>query len=352
MSEHTDSRLFLRWLVLLATALALWVIRPFASALFLAAVVAATLEPLTRWMAPRLRGRRLPAAILTVGLLLIGLVPLGVVIGVVVNETLGAFDWVRSTLHGEGVAGIVAGLPRGMRRTVLQAINSLPHDSDSLVKLIKEQGDLAVAALGGALSATGRVFFQSALFLVALFFLIADGPKLATWVGAALPLRPGHFQKLRAEFRAVTVAALSSTFATAAVQAVVATGGYLLAGVPRVSFFALLTFLFALIPAVGATSVVLFLAVLKWSGGQSGAALFLALWGIAVGLSDNVVKPFLMRGQVEINSGVIFFSLIGGLLGFGPVGIVAGPLVATFLIAVVKMEREERQAPDRIPPPA
>jgi predicted PurR-regulated permease PerM len=73
-------------------------------------------------------------------------------------------------------------------------------------------------------------------------------------------------------------------------------------------------------------------------GGHPVSALFLVLWGIlAVGLIDNIVKPYLIRGGIELHGAVVFFALLGGLAYFGPVGLIAGPLVVSFFLAVVRM---------------
>jgi predicted PurR-regulated permease PerM len=60
---------------------------------------------------------------------------------------------------------------------------------------------------------------------------------------------------------------------------------------------------------------------------------------------DNIARPFLLRGGMELHGGVIFFSLLGGLAVFGWVGLVLGPLVVTFLVTVLNMYRREFGAP-------
>ena len=60
-------------------------------------------------------------------------------------------------------------------------------------------------------------------------------------------------------------------------------------------------------------------------------------WGLlVVGLIDNVVKPLFIKGGVEMHGAVVFFALLGGLAAFGPVGLIAGPLVVAFFIAITR----------------
>jgi predicted PurR-regulated permease PerM len=69
---------------------------------------------------------------------------------------------------------------------------------------------------------------------------------------------------------------------------------------------------------------------------------FLAAWGIVVvGLVDNVAKPFLIKGDVEMHGAVVFFALIGGIAAFGMVGLLLGPLAVAMLLALLRMYRRD-----------
>ncbi len=68
----------------------------------------------------------------------------------------------------------------------------------------------------------------------------------------------------------------------------------------------------------------------------------LALWAIlVVSTVDNLVKPWLLKGRMEVDGGLIFFALLGGMATFGPVGLVAGSLILSFFLAVVRLGRQE-----------
>jgi predicted PurR-regulated permease PerM len=68
---------------------------------------------------------------------------------------------------------------------------------------------------------------------------------------------------------------------------------------------------------------------------------------VVVGLSDNFLKPLLMKGDVHLHPALIFFALLGGLSYFGGIGLIAGPMILVFFLAVVRMCRKEyRPEPD------
>jgi predicted PurR-regulated permease PerM len=337
-----------RRLVLLAlTALALWLgwklVQPFAGVLFMAVVGAVAFSPLQDWLTARLRGRPSAAAGLLVVALLLGLAgPVGAVAAVLAQQAATGLEWLPAALDPQAAADLVARLPVVLQEPARDALAQLPHGAAELRRLLaSELGGKAASTLGGFLRATGTAVVHFLLFLVALFFLLVDGRRLVRWLQDTLPLPGGKAAALFASLRSVTLAVLVSTLATAGIQAVLALAGYFLAGVPSPLFFAAVTFFTALVPAVGTALVWVPLAVLSLATGHPVAGAFLAAWGIGVvGMVDNFVKPILIRRGVSFPTGVVFFALIGGLAAFGPVGLLAGPLVVAFLTAVVQAQKE------------
>lgn len=339
-------------LTVLAVILMTSIIRPFATALFIGAVLAGALFPLQRRLAGRLKGRpQLAAALLTLVVFLTVVLPLASLAVVLAREVADGVAYVRRTLQSEGMTGLIGDLPTPLQPLAEKVRNALPRAAEEVQQLAGEGGRRAASAVGGVLAATWEAVVHMIMMLIALFFFLVDGPRLVDWLAGVLPLRDGQTRKLLDDFRKVTVAVLVSSVATAALQTVVAFVGYLIARVPNPVFFALVTFLVGLVPAVGASAVVLFAALTVFLSGHTGYAIFLAAWGaVAVGLTDNVAKPFLMRSDVELHGAVVFFALLGGMAAFGPVGLLAGPLIVSFFLAVMGMwerELDKAEAPAR-----
>jgi predicted PurR-regulated permease PerM len=233
--------------------------------------------------------------------------------------------------------------PGPIRPVLTDALGALrKYASSDIRQKLQEQANQQVSrvasALGGALAATWRVVFNATMMLIALFFLLVQGPELVAWLDRILPLGPGQTQELLQEFKKTSYAVVVSTLVTAAVQALAALVGYLIARVPHPIFFAGITFFGALIPAIGAAGFALAAAGLLLITGHPYLSLFLAIWAVTVvALVDNVIKPMLIRGGMNMPGAVVFFSLIGGLGAFGPIGLVLGPMIVAFFVALVRI---------------
>jgi predicted PurR-regulated permease PerM len=350
MDRERAARNVLLVLLLASMALVAYVAAPIAVPLFLAAVIAVFLAPLqyhlTRW----LRGRRATAAaLLVIGVLLLLVVPLASLSAVLLKETVEGAKFVFDFVRSEGVSGVISKLPAGMQDLAMRVLQGI-GDLDALVERhLAAQSGKAATVLGAALSTTGSMVFDLAMMLVALFFLLVQGGALLAWIDEASPLKPGETRELFIEFKKVSYAVIVATGVTAAVQSLVALAGYLIARVPHPVFFAGVTFFVAMVPAIGAASVCLLAAAILLMTGHPYMAGFLAVWGIVVvGLVDNLVKPYLIRGGVEMSGAVVFFALVGGIGAFGMIGVLVGPLAVALFLAVLRIYQRDYVARDAI----
>lgn len=344
--DDLAARRFLSVLLLAALLLVGAVVWPLASALFLAAVLAVVLAPLQARLAKWLRGRpNLAAGILVLAVLLLLVVPLLAMSAVVVREATDGARFILDTVRSEGMSGLVQLLPAPLADYAARALGHLGDISKTIEAQLNAQGARAASALGAALLATGTLLFELAMMAIALFFLLVGGNALIAWIDGVTPLRRGQTRELLAEFKKVSYAVIVSSLITAGVQAAAALAGYLIASVPHPVFFAGVTFFFALIPMIGAASVCLFAALILLVTGHPYMAIFLAAWGVVVvGLVDNVVKPYLIKGEMEMHGAVVFFALLGGLGAFGVIGLLIGPLAVAMLLSLLRIYRRDYMA--------
>jgi predicted PurR-regulated permease PerM len=323
--------------LLLAFTLFAAVFLPLWKPLFLAAVLAAALARWQDGLSRRLWGRRsLAAGLLTFAVVLLVVAPLAAVGTVLVREVLGVAQSAQETFAREGLAGVVGLLPDRFEGLAQRALDRLPRSWEGLARQGAAQGAAAAGVVSSALSRTSSLAFDAAMMLVALFFLLVDGHRLVAWVSRASPLGTETTAGVLGDLRRTGTSVLVSLLATAAVQGVVATVGYLIAGVPQPLVFGLLTFFAAFIPSVGTSIVAIPIAVVLLLAGHVTAGLFLAAWAILVtGTIDNVLKPILARSGGDVHGGVVFFAMIGGIISFGALGLLVGPLAVSLLLALV-----------------
>jgi len=343
VSRDQAARRFVFVLLIASLLLVGYVAWQLATALLLAAVLAVVLAPVQARLSRWLRGRRgIAAGLLVLAVLFLVVGPLLGLTAFLVKEAADGVRFILETVRSEGVAGLVERLPGPFDVYARSALERLGDLGQLFQKHATEQGPRAASAVASALAATGSLVFDLAMMLIALYFLLVNGKDFLAWLFSVSPLHPTQTRELMAEFRKVSYAVIVATLATAAVQAAVAFIGYLIARVPHPMFFATLTFFVAMIPAIGAAGVCLFAALILLATGHPYMSLFLAVWGVAVvGLIDNVVKPFLIKGELEMGGALVFFALIGGIGAFGMVGLLVGPLALAAFLTLLRMYRRD-----------
>jgi len=342
-STRESARRTFVFLIIVALVLLVVLFKPFAEALFFAAVLAGTLYPLQRKLSRTLRNRKNTSAGLLCAAVLVALVaPVGGIAAFVVKESIEGVRFVVSTVQSDGMTGLIEQLPGPLKNTVEELLERFPIEEKDVDAAVQEQASAqsgrAARAVTGVLAATGSFVFQATLMLIALFFLLVDGAALVAWIEGVSPLQRGQTTELLVEFRKVSGSVLISSLATSGVQALAALVGFLIAGVPHPIFFTTITFFVSFVPAIGAGGMCLVAAIFLLAMGKMWMALFIAVWGVlVVGMVDNVIKPLLVKRGVHMHGAIVFFALLGGLSVFGTVGLIAGPLIVSFFLALVRI---------------
>ncbi len=312
------ARTFLLILLVVSVILLGLIIRPFAGALFLAAVLAVTFHPWHARLAVKLRGHRsLAAGIITLGLVLALVLPLGAIGWIAAREAADTFDFLHQVLAEEGVEGLIKQIPPPVQGWV-EAIWRQTPSRDRNAGFIYDLERRAAGSIPGLVSNVGQVLGQTILMVVALFFLLTDGRRVIEWLDVVSPLQRRQMRELFSEFRRVSATVLLGSVVTAAAQATAAYAGYLIARAPNAAFLALVTFILGLVPIVGAGGFSFGVSVFLYLTGHQGEGLFLTAWSaLVVGMVDNVIKPIVIKGGMEMHGAVVFFALIGGFMAFG-----------------------------------
>ena len=310
--------------------LSLWVLRPFLAAGVWAAMIVVATWPLFLALEHRLGNRRLPAiGIMTIAMLLLLVLPLWLAIDTISANTealTAAADylvanglpqppaWVAGLpLLGEMLANLWSQLASGGSAGIVAKIT--PYAADT--------GKWVLAQVGGL----GGMLVQFLLIVTIAAIMYSSGEAAARQMlrfGRRLAGTRGENSVILAA-QAIRGVALG-VGVTAIVQTVLGGLGLAVAGVP---FAALLSavMLMLCIAQVGPVLVLLPAAGWLFWAGDTGWAVFLLVWSVIVGSLDNFLRPMLIRRGADLPLLLIFAGVIGGMLGFGLIGIFVGPVV-------------------------
>lgn len=195
----------------------------------------------------------------------------------------------------------------------------------------------------GILGGIGSFFFKFFIMIFSMFFFFRDGDILLRELKTLIPMAPKYKDMVVDKLREVTYATFFGIFGTGICQGVAAGLIFWGLGINNPTLWAAATALVSLIPVIGTATIWVPLSIYLILTGYLGKGIVLLMLGSGViGLVDNFVRPLIIEGRSEgMHLLLVFFSLAGGLILFGPSGLVLGPLVSALLVTFLDIYRAE-----------
>jgi predicted PurR-regulated permease PerM len=179
------------------------------------------------------------------------------------------------------------------------------------------------------------------LTIFALFFVYRDGETAAHELGLLLDKIAGASgRSVLHAVRQTVRAVFYGWLLTAAAQGIVAMFGYWVAGLRAPVLLGIATGLAAVIP-FGVGLVWIPAVGTLVASGEWGRAIFLAIWSLGfVGVIDNFLRPLFISGPSRVPFVLVFFGIMGGIVVYGFLGLVLGPVFLAILLALWRQSRD------------
>jgi predicted PurR-regulated permease PerM len=343
-------------LVLLATALFVWMIRVFVVPVFWAAVFAVLFQRVHLRLLALCRGRHAPAALLaTLAVVVLVVLPFALVLGALARQALLLYQGIAAgtiNVHGpidviERSLPAVAGFLERYGVDIAQLRVSLQEVAASATQIIA----------GRALAAGQNALWVTLMFLLMLyllFFFFRDGDRIVAAVARVLPLGEDRRLRLIVKFAQVARATVKGNLIVAGAQGGLGVAIFWLAGIQTAVFWGVVMAVLSLLPAVGASLVWVPAAIILFASGQIWQGALVLLGGtFVITLVENLLRPMVIGRDTKMPDYLILVSTLGGIAAFGLAGFVAGPVIAALCLVMWELFAEEYTAagppPERLP---
>jgi len=336
MNRDTANKSALLLLVILISAIFLSMIRTFLMAIFLAGIFSALAHPLYKRFERWYGGRRALASLSTLFLIIIiVIVPLGTLMGVVTGQALkvgqAVTPWVQEQIAQPG--------------EFHKLLNSLPFYDEiapyskiiwrKVGELIGSVSQFLISSLSTATMGAVNLLFMTFAMLYTMFFFLIDGDKLLYKILYYLPLKDQDELRILDRFTSVTRATLKGTAVIGILQGGLAGIAFWIVGIPSAVFWGTIMAVLSIIPGIGTTLVWGPAVIILAAGGNFTKAAGLGIFcAIIVGSIDNLLRPILVGKDTQMHELMIFFSTLGGIIMFGVMGMIIGPIVAALFITI------------------
>jgi len=345
MYSRSTTLWFLGISVLIVLGFAFVITRPFlypvAAAIILAVVFYPAHERVLRWTKDK---AGLASILSTLALFFLFCVPVLIVLTLAANEAITAAQYLTRMSAAEG--GFVKFVTILADRALLfvgRWIDVSRYDIKGTITAHVQQAGVWVLGSGASiLGGFFRILINAVITLVIVFFLFRDGLGWVRATAGTIPLSPEQAQRLLTNISDTIVANVYGIVSVGVAQGALTGIAVAIVGLPSSLLLGLGAAFASVVPVVGASLVwgpaglyLIFTGAL-WKG------VFVLLWGsVVISAADNIIRPWVVSGKVELHPLVLLFFILGGVEAFGFMGLFLGPVIASVLSVLFGMFREE-----------
>jgi predicted PurR-regulated permease PerM len=353
MNSKRTTILFLSALLLIVLGLTFVItqsfLKPLAFAIILAVVFYPLHERILRWNHRRPGSSALLSTLL---LILVFAVPSFIIAVLAANEALTAAHYLgRRSVEEGGFPSLVMTLANRPLHYIGHWVDLSKYDLKAMIGANAQRVSVWLVGFGAnVLSGIARFITDALITFVVVFFLFRDGAQWADHAGTLLPLSREQVTRLYRNISDTIIANVYGILSVGVAQGVLAGVAFRLIGMQSALLLGLATGFASIIPVVGSALVWVPAVIYLLVTGSLAKGLFLLVYCIViVSAVDNVIRPWVVGGRVELHPLVLLFFIFGGVEAFGFLGLFLGPVVASVLVALFDILREELKENKTLP---
>ncbi len=209
-------------------------------------------------------------------------------------------------------------------------------------------GKSLVGGITGSIGNVASALTDFILIILSIFFFLEGGPEFVKGIDKYIPFSKRQRERLIKQTRDIIVSTIYGGVIVSLAQAIMGGIAFSLLSVPSPVLWGFAMFIASFLPLLGTFIVWGPVAAYLFFKGMILKGIILVMIGIVVISSvDNILRPIIIRGKIQMPTLAIFFSILGGIKVFGFIGFIMGPLVLALFISVIQMLQlveEEKEA--------
>ena len=307
------------------------VFKPFLGILVLAITLSILLHPLYKKFVRIFGGSKNFVAMLFVVIALFFLIMPVVFLGLQIFDQAKNFFSLSHAGQGQYLQAIQQGIETPIRNFVPNFTLNIADSFDKGIIIVSEN-------LSSVLSQTTFIFFEMFFLLFALFFFLRDGEKMLASFIALSPFEEEQNKEIIHSVHRTITSVVRGTLFVGLIRLLLIVAVFYLFAIPGALLWGSVGGLVALVPGVG-TPLIVVLAVLYFlSTGNILFAVGMGSFGILIGIIvDNMLSAHFFGKGLDAPSIFVLFSILGGIIFFGPLGFIFGPIVLSLFVSAIDM---------------
>ena len=305
-------------------------IKPIILAIIGGLILAYAFFPIYRLCLKYVPNRNLSASIVCIIAILVVLVPLYFIVPLLIDQIFNLFEYSQSVDVNSIIVKIFPSASESFRVNVVNTYGTITNKGTSYV----------LNSLVSLLIGLPEILFNFAIVAFVFFYTIRDYDKLASFMLGISPISRHQEKKIIKSFKDITNSIVFGQIFIGLIQGLIAGAGFVIFGIPGALVLTILAIVFSIIPIVGPFFIWVPASVYLLSTESTGIAITFILYNLLlVSTVDNLLRIYLLSKNSNMPQVIVLIGMIGGILLFGVLGLILGPLLLSYFIIIIEEYR-------------
>jgi len=331
--------------ILFLVGLLIW---PFLPAIIFGTIFAGIFYPSLDYIIQKFKiSRRAAATLVCVLIILIIFLPTLYLVSELTQQAFTFYEYLKSSVSEKLIREVFFG--EGWLATQIKKISELMKFElnfsavkTTILEHLKNVTFTVFNTLSFWLNNLVSFLFQFFIMLLVIFSLFAEGPSIKDFILKLSPLPEEEEELIISKFNQMNYMTIVCNGLGGLIQGVLAGIGFWMAGIQSALLWSTIMVILAFIPLVGISIIFIPAGLyLLFTDKVISAVVLLVYCTLVALLVENWFKPKFVGNRLQINSILIFFSIMGGMSVFGMAGIFYGPLITIIFLTLVGLYHDK-----------
>ena len=318
--------------ILILGVLAFFLLRPVLLSIIAGLILAYIFTPVYSRLTPFIKNKTLTAWIVAIVVVAIIITPLWFITPLMLQQVFDVFTFTQEVELGKAVQII---FPTANSQFVSQMTLALNSFSNKIVAA-------TLGSLNSFILELPIISLHIILALFVFFYALKDGDSLREFAEGLSPFSKSKEKLIVQNFKDITDSVVYGQIIVGIVQGSLAGLGLLIFGVGNVIVLTFLAIFLSLLPILGPFLIWIPVTVYLFVTGDTGTAIGFLLYNLLiVSTVDNVLRTYLISRKTRLSPAIVFVGMVGGLLVFGVLGLLLGPLIIAYFLMLLRSYKDK-----------
>ncbi len=337
MEQNIYRKVMISILLIVLIILSFFLLEPILMSIIAGILLAFIFSPIFSWIKKKINSKNGAAFLVCLILIVLIVIPLWYLTPIVVDQSI---KFYTASQEANYIAPIKNMLPSFF------SSESFSNEMASVIhSFVTKTTNSLMNSFTDLIMNFPTLFLQFLVVLFTFFFTLRDGRLLLNYIQNLLPFPENTKNKLFKSSKDITLSVLYGQVLLGIFQGLVVGIGFFAFGVSNALLLTLIASLAGIFPIVGTALVWVPVTVYFLIQGDAIATIGILIFGILSALIENMLKPIFISKRTKLNSSIVLIGMIGGLLMFGILGVILGPLILAYLLIVLELYKSKK-APD------